>query len=240
MPDIWRTNYRRFRGLMLRLPFIIFAFVIVAGCQTTAQRQYDLSQTNIQEGNQKLFTCYQKIATNSAYQGIAQHIALLRNGKLEPTIAQQSDNGVPSDEDVQTIIALHNENAICREQAIENFMKVIPWFIPTLVQSYHAGDLITVDLIQRKITWGDANKRRVAVRDDLMVKKQAAEAQFYRDLNASHYAERSQQLDAINALSQWTSQQQTMMQNQRMINTLNRPVTTDCTGYGNSIHCTSH
>src|SRR5262249_1844518 len=144
------------------------------------------------------------------------------------------------DEDVQVIIAIHNEAASCREQAIEDYMKIAPGIVPTLVQSYHMFDFITVELIQRKITWGEANKRLLAGRDELRVKLQAAAVQIDRELAASHQAELAQRQAALNALSQWTHQQQVLLQNQQLISTLNRPLITNCTNYGDSIHCSSY
>jgi hypothetical protein len=49
-------------------------------------------------------------------------------------------------------------------------MKVIPGLVPILVQSYHAGDIITVDLIQRKINRGEAIKKRLTLVDEYRVK----------------------------------------------------------------------
>jgi hypothetical protein len=217
---------------------LLFIFLLTAGCQTAAQRQSSFIRENMQVANQKITTCIEKVATNPAYQSISVHVPL--SGKVNPTLVQLTDNGMPTDEDIQVIIAIHNEMEHCRGQAIEDYSKITPGIIPMAVQMYHAGDLVVVDLIQRKITWGEYNKRRVALRDEFRVKIQAFYAQLDRDLVTSHRAEIADRQRAANALSQWSYQQQTLWQNQQLINTLNRPTLTNCTTTGNMTNCRSY
>jgi hypothetical protein len=162
------------------------------------------------------------------------------DGSVYPTLSQLADESLPTDEDAKMIIALHNDMAPCRERLIEDTVKITPGFIPTMLQFYNASDLILVDLIQRKITWGEANKRRSANINKFMEKMQAVGYQIDRELAASNQAELAQRQAALNALSQWAQQQQVLMQNQQMMNSLNRPVITNCTRIGNSIKCSSY
>jgi hypothetical protein len=222
---------------MRNIYLVIFVSALMAGCLTAAQRQVISIQQNTQAANEKIRACLQKITTNPAYQGIAQHAPL--NTLINPTLLQLADTGLPTNEEVEVIVAIHNELASCREQAIEDFMKIVPGIIPIVVQGYHQTDLITVDLMQRKITWGEANKRRTALKDDVMAKLQAAAVQLERELAASHQAELVQRQAAFNALSQWAYQQQVLIQNQQAINALTRPVVTSCSSYGYSVHCIS-
>lgn len=237
MSNVRGSYFSRLVG-SLHLSFVIFACLLIASCQTMAQRQAISIRENTLEANQKARACVHAIEVNPSYQSIAQHIPL--NGNVEPTLAQLADKGVPSKKDIQIIIAVHNDLSVCRERAIEDYMKATPSIIPTLVQAFHASDLVTVDLIQRKITWGKANKKLLALKDKFRAKLQDAFNQIDRNLTASHRAELEQRQRAIDALSQWSYQQQVLMQNQQLINTLNRPVTTNCTAYGNSVHCSSY
>jgi uncharacterized small protein (DUF1192 family) len=78
-------------------------------------------------------------------------------------------------------------------------MKAYPSFVPTVFQLYHASDLITVDLVQRKITWGEANKSRMVLFDEYKVKYQAFSAQLKQELNTSHQTELAQRQAASQA-----------------------------------------
>lgn len=230
--------YGQILGKATRLIVGIFALVLISGCQTVTQRQVTSIREGSQAANQKIIACVSKIETNPAYQSIARHTPL--NGQVNPTLAQLNDNGKPNDEDVQVIVAIHNEMAPCRERAIEDYMKITPGIIPTILQLYHASDLIAAELIQRKITWGEANKKSYALRVDYLTQIQVASVQLERDLATSHQVELAQRQAALNSLSQWAYQQQVLMQNQQMINSLIRPVITNCTNYDNSTHCTSY
>jgi hypothetical protein len=156
---------------------------------------------------------------------------------INPTLTQLADEDVPTDEEIQLVVAIHNEIAVCREQGIQDYMKILPGIIPIVVQGYYQGDLIILDLMQRKISWGDANKRRTVLMNEMRAKLQEAGAQLDRELAASHQAELAQRQRAWNALSQWAYQQQVLQQNQQLIN---RPVITNCSGAGSTIQCTSY
>jgi hypothetical protein len=203
----------------------IFLPALIASCQTMAQRQATSILKNIQMANQNLRICEHKIDINPAYESIAMHRPF--NGY--PTLGQLADGGLPNDKDIRLLIALHNDHEPCRLQFIQDVMKTLPGFIPILVKSLHENGLITVDLVQRKITWGEANKRSLAAKDEFMAKQREFFSQLNRDLTASHEAELAQRQAALNALSQWTYQQQILRQRQEMIDSANQPTMMHCT-----------
>ena len=240
MLGIWRSGLQlnSWRGAMRLIVVFLCVCVLMCSCQTAAHRQSISMKEGTQTAQQKVKDCMSKIAANPAYKSFAQHMPL--GGTVYPTLTQLADDNLPTAEDVKVIIALHNDMAPCRERLIEDAMNVNPGFIPTMLQFYNGSDLIMVSLMQRKITWGEANKKRSALINDFMAKMQVVGSQIDRELAASNQAELAQRQAALNALSQWANQQQVLMQNQQMINSLNRPVITNCTRYGNSINCSSH
>jgi hypothetical protein len=60
------------------------------------------------------------------------------------------------------------------------------------------------------------------------------------DLAQAHQYEIQQRQAALSALSQWAYQQQVVMQNQQMINAMNRPVMTSCRYIGATLNCASY
>jgi hypothetical protein len=144
-----------------------------------------------------------------------------------------------TEEEIQLIIAIHNEMTACREQLIQDAMPVIPGIIPIFVQGYHQGDLIVVDLMEKKIDWAEYNKQKVAMRDELMERYRVAITQLQRDLQTSHNAEMLQRQIAFAALSNWAVQQQALVQRQQLINSLNRPLVTSCSSSGTFTRCVS-
>ena len=217
MQNTWGSYFSQFLA-KLHLILVIFTCLLLISCQTMAQRQAASIRKNLADAGQNMMICFHNIEANPAYQGIAKHRPL--KGDQSPSLEQLADEGVPNDEDIKAIIALHNENEHCRAQIIQSYWKTVPGLVPIVVQLYHSADLITVDLIQRKITWGEANKRRMTLVDDYKIKVQAWGAQLDRELAASHQAELAQRQAALDAVSQWAYQQQVLIQNQQLINSL--------------------
>jgi hypothetical protein len=215
MLGIWRSDCGQIFGGAMRLIVVFFACVLVCSCQTAAHRQSVSIQEGSQSAQQRAKDCFSKITANPAYKSFAQHMPL--SGTVYPTLTQLADDNLPTAEDAKIIIALHNDMAPCRERLIEDTMKINPGFIPTMLQFYNGSDLIMVNLMQRKITWGEANKNRSALINDFMAKMQVVGSQIDRELAASNQAELAQRQAALNALSQWANQQQVLMQNQQMI-----------------------
>ncbi len=210
---------------------------LMIGCETATQKHISTLTADIQASEQRAYACLQKIETNPAFLGISKHTPL--SGRMTPNIQQLADDTIPTEEESKVIVALHNELSQCRARGIEDFMKTVPSLVSIFVPAYLEGDLITVELIKRKITWGEANKRKAAIKNETMTKGHAEVQRLHQAYARSHEAELQQRQAAMNALSNWAQQQQLLMQNQQFINTLNRPVMTNCTGVGRSIQCTS-
>lgn len=132
---------------------------------------------------------------------------------------------------MQLVLDRYNDNAPCREQALRELLEIVPSFVEVFADGYYQGDLVVVELIKQKISWGEANKRRMVVINDFKAKIQEAGRQIDRELNASHEAElrqRQSALYALESLSNLAAQQATIAQRQQIINNLNRPITTSC------------
>lgn len=212
-------------------------FFLMIGCETATQKHISTLAADIQAAEQRAYACAQQIETNPAFQGISKHTPL--TGRTTPNIEQLADDAIPTEEESKVIVALHNELSQCRARGIEDFMKTVPSLVSIFTPAYLEGDLITVELIKRKITWGEANKRKATIKNEAMTKGQAEVQRLNQAYARSHEAELQQRQAAMNALSNWAHQQQVLMQNQQLINTFNRPVMTNCTGVGRSIQCTS-
>ena len=211
---------------MKALAYLIL--VLLAGCQTTAQKQMaHLRETqNLMAQNAQW--CIQHIEANPTYQSLAVHISL--NGNRPPSLQQLADNNYPDESEVKLLFSFHNDLIKCREQAIQALNASMPGAVPTLVAGYHAADLVTADLIQRKITYGESNKRIMALRDEYLVKLQTIGNQVDRELEQAHLQEIERQRQAMqSALMQW-----------QYLNSINRPTTTNCITSNIGVNCTSY
>jgi hypothetical protein len=216
--------------------WLVLIFAAALGCTTAAQTQGELVKRNVQEATQRLRPCFEAIETNPTYKGLADRIPI---GSGPSTLMQLGNTGLATKDEVELIVKRHNDLLPCREKYITEMMNILPGLIPTIVETYHKADLVWVDLMQANINWGEGNKRRAVVIDEFRFKIQAAANALVQQLAASHNAELVQRQAALSSLSQWADRQTALLQNQQLINTLNRPRVTTCTAFGRTVQCFS-
>jgi hypothetical protein len=219
-----------------QISFYLLICATVLGCATAAQRQGALILSNVRGATERLTPCFVKSETNPAYKDLAERIPV---GRGNSTLLQLANSSMATEAEVELIIKRHNDIVPCREMYVTEVMNILPGLIPTIVESYHKADLVWVDLMQGNISWGEGNKRRAVIIDEFRFKAQAAANELVQQLVASHNAELVQRQAALNALSQWADRQTALMQNQQLINSINRPRVTTCTAFGRTVNCFS-
>lgn len=244
MSKIWRS-YVIVVPKAMCLISVILSCLLITSCQTTAQRQGAAIRNGLQIAKQRADDCFQKIDGNPLYQNINQRLPSDPN---QATPMQMADESIPTDEDVQIMISRNNESALCRGQFIEDHMQVVPSIIPFMTEYYYSCDLVAVDLIQRKTSWGEANKRRRGLAVKLQSQLRQAFGAIDQKLAVSHKAEIAQRQAAFDALQRWNEQQLALQQRnsqQYMQNVLqymqnSRTVITNCVRMGDTVRCTSN
>ena len=86
---------------------------------------------------------------------------------------------------------------------------------------------------ERKLSWGDRVRRTRDRYLALQAELQTEERQIVAGLERSHEAELTRRQAAADAMARWA-------QTQQVINAMNRPVFTNCTGTGSMVNCISH
>ena len=109
-----------------------------------------------------------------------------------------------------------------------------------LIESYGKADANLLQLVKKQIDWGGYVTKAKAILDERRLGLLAASRRIEAELNASHQQEMAQRAAAAEAFSNTMYQQQLLNQNQQMINSVNRPVMTNCTHMGFSTNCTSY
>jgi hypothetical protein len=221
--------------------FMILTFIpiiSIIGCATAAQQRAAQLRRDIPVVIAKSKSCSDAVDDKPNYLQVGYRTA--SKNLRTPTLAQLTDDGLATDEETALIVDRHNDMAHCREQLIKELMNVESGVIPIMTTYWQMGDLVLADLITRKITFGEANKRRSALVNEQVAKLTEYGNQLDRNLAAAHNAEIQNRDAAFSALLQWSQQQQMLMQNQQMLNAINKPVTTNCYRIGNSVQCTSY
>jgi hypothetical protein len=124
--------------------------------------------TEVARINEQVHECIQRIESNPTYQSVVQHINI--DGNKSPSLEQLTDASTPTDEEIQIIMSIHKDMVECREQFLQDYGKIFPKVIPLMRELYSSSDLIFADLVERKITWGDANKQRAELRKEFTLK----------------------------------------------------------------------
>ena len=217
---------------------IAFLFVLV-GCATQAQKLSQQMTKTFYETSQKSAECYQKAeATNHDAYSVTKEILLSQN---DPKALQKmSINGYPTESEKENILVVRELESNCRVIALEGMANLHPSYVAYLSKWYAKADENTLALIQNKIAIGEYNTiehKDIAVRRE---KFNELVANINQQLNQSHSYELSQRQAAARSLQQWSDQQQQLQQNQQMINSINRPTTTNCRYVGSNISCTSY
>jgi hypothetical protein len=107
-------------------------------------------------------------------------------------------------------------------------------------QAFHLGRHDRKELATKHIRWGEYVGRQKATIVAGTEKLTEVAQRMGAELDARHRQEMAQRAAAAQAFSQSMYQQQLLNQNQQIINSANRPVTTNCNRFGNTTNCTSY
>jgi len=201
----------------------------MSGCATQAQRQFQAIKANNQVAGAQYLSCVSAVYDAPDATPVQSKTPLKAD---DITLPQLADPSTATASETQAIFGLHPKLKECQRAVLAELGKSTPSFVPILVKEYGRFDDALLLLIQRKISWGDFNKRR---RDNASVAQaaiQEAGRQLTSELREMHQNEMAQRQAAAEAIAQWA-------QTQQMINAMNRPVITNCNRMGSMVNCVS-
>ena len=216
----------RFKWIALAL------LVLVGGCATAAQRAAQQMNGAAKLAMTEFAACDAAVRARPEFAAVLARVPLSE----QASIAQLTDNTVPTENEARLVAAIHDENLKCRQRLLEQARAIEPRVAGALLAGWQEGDENTVLLVQRKITWAEATKRRQQIMARTRANMDAAHQQDMGQLEAAHEAELARRQQALDRLYQWSVQQQ-------MLNSLNRPaapIFTTCNQMGSFVNCTTH
>jgi type III secretory pathway component EscV len=209
----------------------LLAVLSVAGCTTVAQRQAQQAGSATREAVAQSKACNAVIFAKPEYAPLIEHTPDPATGQA--TMALLTDESLISPQQAKLFGARHDELNQCRSRLLTALSAVRPDVVLILSSEYTNGAALAVQLVERKITWGEWARQGQALLNNARQQLAAADRKWIAELNASHQAEMGQRQAAAAALLQWSAQQQ-------LINAANRPVVTNCNRLGSSVNCTSY
>ncbi len=210
-----------------RLMISAISLTLLSGCPTAAQRQFQAMKTGTQAAVTRMDNCISTIYNSPEYSVIRSHVPL---DPRDATLAQLSDNSLISQSEWKIMSENYTKIQQCRKNFLEDLSKSEPSLVPILAKSYNKATDDLLALSAHRLTWGEFVARNRDRATETQAAVQAEDRRVVAELRREHQSEVEQRQRAAEALATWA-------QTQEMINAANRPVFTNCTGFGNSVNC---
>ena len=156
------------------------------------------------------------------------------------TLAQLTDPSKATAHEIDLLTATHDTSLPCRAAYINTVNSVNPPLAALWASYFELLDRNTVDLTQRKISWGEYVSNLQSLDDARKARHAEIMSQLIANLKAAHQQELAQRAAAAEAFSQSMMAAQQQQQQQQIINRMNRPVMTNCNRFGAQINCMSY
>jgi len=217
-------------GDFSRTVIALFSILLISGCATAAQMQAQKIRSNDALATNELKTCLEVVRQSPDFDALREHIPL---NFLQTSLAQMSDDSKVTEAEIKAFYATDPPIQACRKTAADRLTTTTPALVPIVIDDWQQRDELEIALIKKKITWGEfisrAKENAVKAKKEVTLAMQQLGSQLQQDNTAE--LQRRQQA-AHNAMQYF--------QNQQIINDMNRPRTTSCSGFGNMVNCTTY
>jgi hypothetical protein len=207
---------RRSMGRVMATAGALGLLLLVCGCATQAQRQFQAISTNNKATSEQIQVCATSVYNSPEAASLRPHIPLK---PFDATLEQMSDSSVANDQEINAILTVHPRTQESRKVYLSELSQSTPSLVPIYVATYNKNEDNILALIQKKLTWGEFVKQQRDAATDAQRALQAEGQRIVAGLKQDHQAEIEQRQRAAEAVSQWA-------QTQQMINALNHPAPT--------------
>jgi hypothetical protein len=140
-------------------PFIaLLAVVLLAGCATSAENQTVQMNQDTKAVDQAYALCKGKVDSAIAALRLSESLVLGKN-KNTNYLEKIVDESYATDEQVADIHDYHADLTICRDKAIESLQDINADYAVLASKYFTEDDKITADVVEKKITIGEANRK---------------------------------------------------------------------------------
>ena len=178
---------------------------LVAGCAQTPQEHVQQVGSETDQAAASFDDCLKQIRNKPAYASLVPHSSDL--GTSQPSMAQLTDETLPSPEDARLVAARFDENNVCRSKFLNALATPRPDLVPIFEDAFTKREGIAVLLVERKTTWAEAARRTKNLSSDLQQRLASANRQWLADL-AAHRSDANRREAAAAALMHWSTEQQ--------------------------------
>jgi hypothetical protein len=129
--------------------FSLLMALSLAGCATAAQRQAQQSSASTREAAAQFKACGAAIIAKPEYAALLRHYPEAG----QPTMAQLTDETFISPEEATLFAARHDELNPCKTHLLSALAAARPDLVPIFADLFSNGVAVSVQLVERKITW---------------------------------------------------------------------------------------
>lgn len=213
---------------------------LLFGCATAAQRQLQSMAVGTRAAGQNFQACVAAIYNEPELAPLRRDLPPnVRNASLE----QLANQNFVSDEEIKLILANHPKLQACRQQLVAEVSQTMPTVAPIFVSMTTAEDNYTIELLRRKLRWGEFLQRLRETVNEGDTEIAAEGRRLLAGLQQENEAELMQRQAAAArasaALSALAAAGQSWAEHVRQ----SSPVFTNCMrfGYqGNMVNCTTY
>ena len=201
----------------------------VAGCATAAQQQMTQARAIIAETQAAARACTQAANDKPEYTFLWSHAP---KQNQHPTLAQMSDPTMLQPDQREPFLAWRDDLNACRVMG-DKLGAANPALVPIIHEGQAQADAVRVKLLQQQISWGQATTQIAEIDRKVSAAMTNEDHRFTSELNQQNAAELHRRQAAAEAFSN-------ALQQQQLINAINRPVNTSCNRIGTYTNCTSY
>lgn len=209
----------------------------LAGCATSAQRQFEQLQVKYQSALRTLDSC-DPVDKSEALNRLKERFIVESDDNR--TVEKLSLKAYVTEQEAKDLAELSILRRPCNKRTMEAFSNVHPAYVASLGRMFLDADTDLAKAINKDLTIGEVNRRtleRVATwRTDFTQIGQQIQSQ----LNHAHQNELLQRQNTAQAVQNWAYQQQLLENQQRLSSPAARSTTTNCRFVGNSYQCTTY
>lgn len=203
--------------------------VSLTGCAmpTAAQRDATNAAAVVQAARAQQTACMQQVKGRPDLAVPVSHLLPGVAGQF--SMAQMTNQNVPSAAEAASVSALYDALSACNGPYREAVRSVRPDVAEVLDQAHDADAQVAIQLVERRITWGEAVRRVSHVASEVKAQIAEANGQWVAEKNAENQAELNRRQAAAAAYLNYSAQMQ-------MVNAMNHPT---YVAPAAPVHCTS-
>lgn len=220
----------------MKLSAVYLACIILTGCATRAQWQYQQLEIQYLTALRSMDSCLRPLMETPVVHRLKERFLLdIYDPRIVEKLALKTQ---VTEQEAQDIVDFSALRKPCHRLAIEEFGKIHPEYVASLARIFAEADADLAKAINKELTAGDLNQRALDRVNRWQVEFSQIGQRIEAQLNQAHQYELAQRQLAAQALQTWAYQQQVLYNQQRLINATTRPTTMNCRYIGNLLHCT--